>query len=287
MLPVRRVYMSVPTATEPQSHSRIVVVAAMPACYTQHTLPAQVRACTACRTRQPGKQCLAALTTALHAFRMRQADLDCVRRFFREDLLLCFDKVLQYPQRLELSNHDVAETLLETLQYMVWVAADALVYRGSLDSADATPDLDCDLTPVVQCMLNLFNWRKPLLEVLAEEELPAMDKVFSGFADRMPNDWADPIFQQEQEDPEENEEQQEPADERHRWLVHLINLFGFFNGFNQIVHVSGAATAERTATGYSIACKQLCSCNRSSAAMHRQYAGVDGRPCSSTAILFG
>ncbi|WIA22029.1 hypothetical protein OEZ85_004379 [Tetradesmus obliquus] len=173
--------------------------------------------------------------------RMRQTDLDCVRRLFRDDLFLSVDKLLSYPQSSMLPHQDQEEVLLETLQLLVATAAHALSYRACLAPGDATAELDSDLVPVAQCMLNLFNMNKKLMLQLADEEVPASSKLFE-YADSVPDAWAQRQFSShaDNDDPaavEEDEEQLEPAVERNRWLVHLVNLFGYLHGFENILQL--------------------------------------------------
>ncbi|KAF6260179.1 hypothetical protein COO60DRAFT_1700419 [Scenedesmus sp. NREL 46B-D3] len=177
---------------------------------------------------------------------MRQADLDCVRRLFRDDLFLSVDKLLSYHQSSRLPLQDQEDVLLETLQLLVATAAHALSYRACLPPGDATAELDSDLVPVAQCMLNLFNMHRPLMLQLADEEVPASSKLFE-YADSLPEDWAQRQFASDadNDDPaavEEEDEQLEPVLERNRWLVHLINLFGYLHGFDTILQVVDVAT---------------------------------------------
>jgi hypothetical protein len=172
---------------------------------------------------------------------MRQADLDCVRRFFRDELFLSVDKLLTYPQSSMLPHQDQEEALLETLQLLVSTAAHALNYRACLAPGDVTADLDNDLVPVAQCLLQLFNMHRKLLAQIADDEVPALSKLFE-YAENLPEEWAQRQFTShaDDDDPaavEEDEEQLEPAVERHRWLVHLVNLFGYLRGFDHIMQV--------------------------------------------------
>jgi hypothetical protein len=170
---------------------------------------------------------------------MRQADLDCVRRLFRDDLFLSVDKLLSYPQG-RLQHQDQEEALLETLQLLVSTAAHALNYRACLPQSDATAELDSDLVPVAQCMLSLFHQHRPLIGQLAFQEVPPSGQLFD-YADNLADDWAQPQFSSQADDEDaavdEEDEQLEPAVERHRWLVHLINLFGYLHGFDNIMQV--------------------------------------------------
>jgi hypothetical protein len=171
---------------------------------------------------------------------MRQADLDCVRRLFRDDLFLSVDKLVSYPQSSRLQHQDQEDALLETLQLLVSTAAYALNYRACLPASDATAELDSDLVPVAQCMLNLFNQHRPLMEQLAFQDVPPPGQLFE-YADNLADDWAQRQFASEADNEdaavEEEDQQLEPAAERHRWLVHLINLFGHLHGFDNIMQV--------------------------------------------------
>eukprot|EP00882_Tetradesmus_deserticola_P005884 GHRQ01006196.1.p1 GENE.GHRQ01006196.1~~GHRQ01006196.1.p1 ORF type:complete len:603 (+),score=271.77 GHRQ01006196.1:248-2056(+) len=173
--------------------------------------------------------------------RMRQADLDCVRRLFRDDLFLSVDKLLNYHQSSRLPQQDQEEALFETLQLLVATAAHAISYRACLPASDATAELDSDLVPVAQCMLNLFNMHRPLMHHLAEEEVPASSQPFE-YADNLPEIWAQRQFTSDadNDDPIAVDEQVEPLEpvvERNRWLVHLINHFGYLHGFDNILQL--------------------------------------------------
>lgn len=166
---------------------------------------------------------------------MRQADLDSIRRFFRDDLFHSVDKMLQFPISIKVAGDNVHEGVMEALQWAACVAAGALQYRAQLDPADVVPsDLDADLVPVAQSMLQLFNQHKNLHCQVSEYELPPMLDIFEG---RLPDhEYARPL-QPDLEDLGEGDDPDAPVYEKHRWLAALINTFAGFQGFEAIVKV--------------------------------------------------
>eukprot|EP00879_Flechtneria_rotunda_P017730 GHRR01018586.1.p1 GENE.GHRR01018586.1~~GHRR01018586.1.p1 ORF type:complete len:506 (+),score=147.82 GHRR01018586.1:302-1819(+) len=179
-------------------------------------------------------QCLQTARNILQSPRIRQADLDCVRRFFREELYGNVDKVLQFPQASKFGLHDAEEHVLETLQLLVLVAAEAFEYRTSLQPSAQTLELDADLQPVAQSLLHLFNMHKPLHSEVADAEVPETTVEFNQLADQLSEKWALSYFE-DNEMEEGDVQNEEPMVERHRWLTHLVNLFGHVGGFNSLL----------------------------------------------------
>lgn len=167
---------------------------------------------------------------------MRQADLDSVRRFFRDDMYYGVDKMLQYPNSIKVANDCQHEGVMEVLQWVVCVAADALCYRAHLDPADVVPDLDEDIALVAQTMLNVFNQHRNLHQLVKDMDVPVLADQFQEHV--LDSDYARPIMLSDPDELAEGEEPEEPALERHRWLVVLINTFATLNGFQAIISVS-------------------------------------------------
>eukprot|EP00878_Enallax_costatus_P022845 GHUV01024275.1.p1 GENE.GHUV01024275.1~~GHUV01024275.1.p1 ORF type:complete len:537 (+),score=158.41 GHUV01024275.1:657-2267(+) len=165
--------------------------------------------------------------------RMRQSDLDSIRRFFKEDMLYSVDKILQYPTSIKAPPGDnIQEFLLEALQWAACVAADALHYRTQLQAADLAADLDADLVPVAQSMLNLFNQHRQLHHLVQDMELPHVVDMFALHVNN--SEYAVPV----KDEPEDSVDAQDPDDqpmERYKWLAALINTFAGFHGFDAIV----------------------------------------------------
>lgn len=165
---------------------------------------------------------------------MRQADLDSIRRFFRDDLLHSVDKMLQFPNSIKVAgNRSLEDGVMEALQWAACVAAGALRYRAELDPADVVSDLDADFVPVAQSMLQLFNQHKNLHQQVADFDLPQILDFFHGHVE---SEYARPI--RDELDDLGVDDPDAPVVERHRWLAALINTFAGFHGFNAIVKVS-------------------------------------------------
>jgi hypothetical protein len=180
---------------------------------------------------------------------MRQQDLDSMRRFFRDELFLCMDRLMQFPGTGRVHMQESEDIVLEAMVLLALVAAHVLHYRISLPAAEVPADLDSDLVPLAQALLNLFNKHKHVYDHLMEQELPPMPAEYESLA--ACEEWAPRRFQRvgfvtAGQEEQQHDEDTEPCVEHNRWWTYIVNAFGQFKGFEHIMTVSESLQSSRS-----------------------------------------
>eukprot|EP00775_Hariotina_reticulata_P001572 gene1572-1911_t len=186
------------------------------------------------------QQCLTTLHEMLgrQGTRLRQQDLDSMRRFFRDELYLSMERLMQFPGTGRVHMQESEDIVLDAMLLLAVVAGHMLQYRISLPAADVPADLDSDLLPLAQALLTLFNKHKHIYDHLIDQELPPMPADYEVLATS--EEWAPRRFQRVDfmtagEDEQQQDDDTEPCVEHSRWWTYLVNAFGQFKGFDHIM----------------------------------------------------
>ncbi len=169
---------------------------------------------------------------------MRQNDLECVRRVFREVVPPAFHRCFRDEAAARLAHYN-EDALFDTLVALCQVGAEMLSFRSTLrhhSAAEQLLEVDQDVLPLVHCLtmafdrgLLVYRHNPPLPEPHASEQhLPrgvfARPCSFPG-VQKAPVGNADPGMSEEEEEEED------------AWLLDLLDLRGDASGVEAICEV--------------------------------------------------
>jgi hypothetical protein len=226
--------------------------------------------------------------------RLRQSDLEAVRKLLRDGIAFGFDKVLRDHTLFSTSTVHEEDALFYALRALVELAALLLTLRNQATppEAQASPiaqlvELDGELLQLATLVAALFARDTPLHEYHSATSTPALP-------DRGDFEvWAEPIttvrataggWQRGDDDPDRGEDDDEEplVEEReHEWLTHLVNHFGINKGFHAIFYVRGGPGARGAARAGPGGCSGNASKTCSSPALGKPPSGAGpgpGRP---------
>jgi hypothetical protein len=180
--------------------------------------------------------------------RLRQSDLEAVRKLLRDGIAFGYDKVLRDRHLYSTTTTAEEDALLGALRALVELAAQLLELRAVAAEHAAgmqLMELDGELLQLINLLGALFTRETPLHEYHNATEMAGYDDEPQGSV------WAEPITVLpacQDGDTEELLEERE-----YEWLVHLINYFGDCKGFYAIHTVRRPGARKRDAVPASAA----------------------------------